>query len=333
MANSENISHGFGGSSPDASAEIMGVDIAGSALQSAREAKNMMVEEAARQLHLNTHQILAMEQDNFAKLPEPMITRGFIRNYARLLDVDSAPLLQAYRVKMPETGQPKISLTSEHIVIKNNKKKSYAMYLLIALVLIVSMAAWWFYTDETRTKIASMTNQSNNEVIDDHASDRFALTSQDATSEALPPQALPVAERLAETTNLVTSSADGSVPVGSSAVDTATVQMPIKPEVLKPEPITSTTGKPEIIKLEAVKPANESITLNATQQTWVQVQNTTGDVIYERTIAAGGTENFDFKPPAKVIIGNASGAQLFYKNQPIDLLIRAKNNVARITLE
>ena len=109
--------------------------------------------------------------------------------------------------------------------------------------------------------------------------------------------------------------------------------MPIKPEVVKPESVTATTGKPEIIKLEAVKPANESITLNATQQTWVQVQNTAGDVIYERTIAAGDTENFDFKPPAKVIIGNALGAQLFYKNQPIDLLSRAKNNVARITLE
>ena len=333
MANSENISDGFGASNLGVATNMIGSEFVGSALQSAREARNMTVEEAARQLRLSTHQILALEQDNFAKLPDAMITRGFIRNYARLLDIDVVPLLQAYRLKMPDPGQAKLSLTSEHIVIKSYKKKSYAIYLLIALVLILSVAAWWFYIDENRTKIASLTNQTNNEFIEEHASDRPAPTAQDATSEALPPQALPAAERLAETTNLVQSSADGSVASGSSAVDTATVRMPIKPEVVKPESGTLTTGKPEIVKLEVVKPGNESIKFKATQQTWVQVHDTAGDVIYERTIAAGGIENFDFKPPAKVIIGNALGAQLFYKNQPIDLLSRAKNNVARITLE
>ena len=181
--------------------------------------------------------------------------------------------------------------------------------------------------------LSETASQATNQAADENASDTPAPASQDPN--VLPPQALPAAERLA----------DISTPsvVAPSATDLATTQTPIKLETPKPASSTIITSKPdvtksemsnpEIIKLEVLKPGNESIKLKATQLTWVQVQNTAGDVIYERTIAAGGIENFDFKPPAKIIVGNATGVELFYKNQPIDLLSRAKNNVARINLE
>src|SRR3972149_1678821 len=73
----------------------------GVALKDAREQRNMTVEDVCTHLRISPHQVKALESDDFSALPEAMITRGFIRNYARLLGIDAEPLLQAYRAFAP----------------------------------------------------------------------------------------------------------------------------------------------------------------------------------------------------------------------------------------
>jgi cytoskeletal protein RodZ len=48
----------------------------------------------ATQLKITRHQILAIEADDYDVLPAPAIVRGFVRTYAKLLKLDSAPLLE-----------------------------------------------------------------------------------------------------------------------------------------------------------------------------------------------------------------------------------------------
>ena len=302
-------------------ADVSMKDLAESTFKSSREAKNMSVEDAARQIRLSVNQILALEQDNFAKLPHASITRGFIRNYARLLEIDATPFLEAYRAKMPDVDQSKLSLTSERIVIKNIQNKSYIPYLIVGLILLVSLAVWGLYTYEYKTKIRATINQMT---------DGKAITAplpHESSVEVLPPQALSAAERVAEENPTVMP----------TTTDTTVVKMPIEPlptktlleksQTVQPEPVTS-VNKSDVSNL-----GNETAKLKVSQTTWVQLVNVAGEVIYERTLAEGSAESFDFKPPVKMIIGNASGAQLIYKNNPVDLLIHAKNNIAHISLD
>lgn len=66
---------------------------AGKMLAEARERLGLSVADVARQLRLSPRQIEALEADDFARLPGKTFQRGFIRNYAKLLQLDPEPLL------------------------------------------------------------------------------------------------------------------------------------------------------------------------------------------------------------------------------------------------
>lgn len=67
----------------------------GAILRAAREARGLSVQDAAQQLRLMNRQIVAMENEDFASLGQPVFARGFVRNYARMLGLDIAAILHA----------------------------------------------------------------------------------------------------------------------------------------------------------------------------------------------------------------------------------------------
>ncbi len=66
----------------------------GARLRAAREAAGLSVDQVAQQLKLAPRQVKALEDENFAELPGRTFSRGFLRNYARLLNLDAEDLLQ-----------------------------------------------------------------------------------------------------------------------------------------------------------------------------------------------------------------------------------------------
>ena len=65
----------------------------GEKLKRAREALGMTPTDVAAKLKLGARQVEALEAEDFAHLPGDVFTRGFVRNYARLVEVDSEQLI------------------------------------------------------------------------------------------------------------------------------------------------------------------------------------------------------------------------------------------------
>lgn len=68
---------------------------AGALLRMARETRGMSVTEVAAALKLSPRQIVAIENEDFSRLSGATFIRGFVRNYAKLLKVDAAPVMAA----------------------------------------------------------------------------------------------------------------------------------------------------------------------------------------------------------------------------------------------
>ena len=64
-------------------------------LRMAREARGTAIAEVAAALKMSPRQIQAIEEENFSRLSGATFIRGFIRNYAKLLKIDAAPVLAA----------------------------------------------------------------------------------------------------------------------------------------------------------------------------------------------------------------------------------------------
>jgi cytoskeleton protein RodZ len=68
----------------------------GEELRKAREARDLSLEKAEQQTRIRVKFLEAMEQGNYAALPSPVHARGFLRNYARYLGLDSDDIIERY---------------------------------------------------------------------------------------------------------------------------------------------------------------------------------------------------------------------------------------------
>lgn len=95
------------------------MDEIGSILRDAREMKGLTVAEVQDEIRINADYLQALEEGQYHLLPTPVHVRGFLRNYARFLELDPEPLLERYEVAVPHapvdgaagtsSGQPSVS--------------------------------------------------------------------------------------------------------------------------------------------------------------------------------------------------------------------------------
>jgi len=91
---------------------------------------------------------------------------------------------------------------------------------------------------------------------------------------------------------------------------------------------------PPVSNLGAVVPAGagDSVALRALQATWVQAVDGSGQTLMARLVPAGETVELTAQPPVRLRIGNASGTELSFRGQRVDLMSSARDNIANITL-
>ena len=123
---------------------IVGV---GSVLSAARQRQGLSVADVARQLKLGVRQIEALEADDYKNLPRITFVRGFIRNYAKLLQIDAVPLLKPTehllttpQVPEAEPGVAEIPTASG----KKNTWRSYAVFVLFAALGVMFLGFEWY---------------------------------------------------------------------------------------------------------------------------------------------------------------------------------------------
>ena len=71
-------------------------DSLGEYFQRAREAKGLTVEEAAARTRILPQYLKAVEENNYARLPDEVFAKGFVRSYARILGLDEAAVIRKF---------------------------------------------------------------------------------------------------------------------------------------------------------------------------------------------------------------------------------------------
>jgi cytoskeleton protein RodZ len=263
--------------------------------------------------------------------------RGFIRNYAKLLKINSEPLLDAYTVIVPSNTQHQLTVKpSTNMQVTSGDKLKVGSYIWAGLLALLVLGAWLFY--QSYIEKPSPTKPGAN-----------SESSTLETLEPLPQPALPAAERAPEpsaplqpsteitlppanvdatTTTLPAPAIEPAVPATSNviAVETPLASVATFAAPIAALPIAQQESAPapvEIAKLE----------FNATQETWVSVTDANGKQIYDKIIFAGSREVVQGKPPLSVVVGNAGATSLNMNGKAIQLAPHSRNNVARIKLE
>lgn len=296
----------------------------GGALRTHREKQGMSVQMVASRLRLSVKQIEALEADDFDALPEATIARGFIRNYAKLLEINVEPLLDAYNVLVPSKAPH--SFTVKPAPYANNrqyKKPDMKRWVPFLAAGLLALGVWLLYQSyiQKPSPVAPTAGQL-------------------PAPEPLPQAALPAGERQAEaqiaTAEITLPPASTSAPVADAAV--------VVPPAVTDAPVTvldaavpAPTAQEAAVLQPTVAPVTASklsrLEFSATQETWVSVIDASGKEIYNKILFAGNREMVEAAPPLNVVVGNANGTSLSVNGVETNLGPHTKVNVARIKVD
>lgn len=114
---------------------------AGAALRGARERLAMSVGDAARHLRLSVRQVEALEAGDAARLPFEPFLSGFIRNYARLVQLDPEPLLAPLRESAPRQEEQGVRIPeSKEIPFPSGRERPWGRYAAWAALVGLALA-------------------------------------------------------------------------------------------------------------------------------------------------------------------------------------------------
>ncbi|MBA2690852.1 MAG: helix-turn-helix domain-containing protein [Burkholderiales bacterium] len=277
-------------------ADVTSVATAGTILATARRARGVETTEISGSLRLSDWQVEALENDQYDRLPGPTFIRGIIRGYAKTLQIDPQPALDAYGRIMDQDGRMTINVPSQNIRFEPgaaDSSKPIKLGLSLLTAAVIGGGLWLWYTMSFESKQADAT---------------AAVKAGSATTESAPalipsPSMAPAA----------TATDATSQPVFSAA----------------PAPALQISNSPSI----GAGPAEAQLRFTFDAPAWVEVKDGEGAILLSQLNAAGSEQILTGKPPFALVIGNAASVRLVFKDRPVDLAPYTTVSVARFTLQ
>jgi cytoskeleton protein RodZ len=118
---------------------------AGAMLREAREAAKLSIEEVASELHLVSNVVIALENGDRTKLPSRVFTLGYLKNYAKLVNIPYEQVKTAFDDftddQVPVLNQPRAPQIPEQARGGGWLIKALGWMILIAFLLLAYL--WW----------------------------------------------------------------------------------------------------------------------------------------------------------------------------------------------
>jgi cytoskeleton protein RodZ len=265
----------------------------GAMLRKAREAQGLTPAALAHQLNLDVRLIEALEAEDFAALPDPVYVRGYLRRLALNLALDEGALLRAYQ-RLAGTTEPAPLRSTPPIETMKSGTEGGRRWPWLAVGLILGVVALGFYAASLlpNTWVESMSEPPPSVTEQPPAPATTTLPVAPAIPLAIEPPPPPAAS--AEAT-----------------------PAPVAGEVLAPTPTPPAAEPAPHLGLELRADKAES---------WVQVKDAAGKVLFEGVLKPGSTRQLDGARPFQVVIGRAEAVSLSLDGKAVDLAPHGRPN-------
>lgn len=288
----------------------------GAQLLAAREKAGLTVADIANSLKLGTRQVEALESGNWQVLPGNTFIRGFVRNYARLVHVDAAPLMRQLD-DLLEEKKPVLELhEGMHVEMPGQGRLPQRRDLLViagGLGLVLLAALIYFLLPDDLSQLKASV-ESGVAVL--KRSDEAPPKTVAASGEPILPPGATLNQVMNPQSAQVQASETPVAPPTAAPMASAEVKAENKSDV----PAAPTSG-------------DAALKMTFSRESWVEVRDRRGNVILSQRGQPGNSREVDGAAPLTLVIGYAPGVTLTYRGQAVDLAPHTKGDVARLTLE
>jgi len=139
----------------------------GQRLSQAREAMGLSHAAVAERMHLSVSYIKALEADDYKRLPEPAFVRGYIKNYARIVNLPGDELANLFQQMVDETNPPEDFSASQKKSAGDYVRSTYTRYAVPGALLLLLLLWWLWPSSEPAIAPAPMAPAIHSEQADD----------------------------------------------------------------------------------------------------------------------------------------------------------------------
>ena len=336
---------------PELDGEVRGFP--GHLLREAREERGYSQKEAARDLHLTSKVIDALEESNFDIISSSLFARGYIRSYARHLGLDGQALVAEFDAIYGVPNQNKKPMPGVHQLGQQSKPGDTWVKLIsiiFVIGLVVASVLWWQHqnggsmlqrlnkvtlsdtaADLVVESLGEDDNSSDMELLAANPSEVGATVSDDqAAATEAPVQTLDVAEIVAVKPIVTALSEAVSVSPEMSDVSDSSA---LNPEIIAVPAVAQTEESTGAADVAALGPNEALLMMAFDKDCWVEIKDGNGKMILSDLYASGSTIEQVVTAPIEILLGRSSGVtQMTFNGEVIDLKPHTRKDIARLTL-
>ncbi|SDV51419.1 helix-turn-helix domain-containing protein [Chitinasiproducens palmae] len=334
--------------------------VVGEQLAAARMQKGRSVDEMAARLKVPVAKLAGLEAGDLSVLPDVTFAIGLVRSYAKILQIDPAPLVTALKrsgglspdFSLPEPAAS-TGLRRAHVPLTWSTRRTDRRSWLIggvAVVAVLVALVVWRLANEPNGWLARW--QGSGKATGTTATTQ--LGGSDTVTTALP------------TSGVMGTGGTGATGATGATVGTdgtGTAGATDNPAVAPGATVSPTPGAPTVLPASPVRPPEASgaaatpqqsgavtpasLTANASgvsganvvvdvrQDSWISVRQKGGKEVFSGTVRPGSPQNLQAVRPIQIVVGNVAGLNsLTVDGQTIDLqrYTKGRSQVARVDL-
>ena len=321
----------------------------GEILREARELAGLSVGQVADRLRLRHTQIIELEANEFTKYVSGTYIRGYLRSYAKLLQIDEREVMDAYQAHFADqqkTGSMQTFSNKKNIESQDNRLMIITWF--IVLILIGSVAVFvWHRVVEDRQQAANAPS-SNLErsavatnVVDDEAELDLGLDYPNEDMAATGEEEPAVAPNTNAPTNEPTATSPVTPAVVSGAnqgsVATTPAATSLSSNAASSGDAATTSSEPD----EASSANDQSVDTPASLgelvlvfagDSWVRIEDASGNAIAYGVKVDGHVMPLNGEAPYQLTLGAPQSVTVYFRGEQVDLSEFRGGRVARFSL-
>lgn len=329
----------------------------GQELKEAREAAGLSAQDVAARLNLRLQVIHEIETDNVEQHISDLFYKGYVRSYAKLLNIPESQILAEYDLTHEPIKPVKMHTFSQPILDERTRDGRLKWLTWLIVIILLVLLGWWWWQNHSLTSMLpqSLTHSSLNISKDIQQVDSSAKTlAADSKSPSkkqlqLPTAAMPsppanaakeaekVAAELTHISKTSPKNDQGSAPGATTRADInaassgASVDSSTAPAQNKTVSNPSTTQSANTQPLSAAQLAHQ-LTISFSKACWIDVRDAAGNRLAVGIKQPGQTLKLNGQPPYKLVLGVPDGVDIRYGGKPVLFNASGSGQTARITV-
>ena len=342
----------------------------GATLKEARQRLGASVADIANALHLKDEVVVALEEGQHDLLPPPVYVVGYVRAYARLVDLNEETLRNRIEAAMPKVvpapgSSPATVVPRPRPTLGERAQRNFGAIIALIVILVsigAASALWWAsgYYDwsfpglglDGQGTLGGNPVSTTEEPPSPTVSSPVTVSSPSTHSTSAPSSPFSASSPRAnvDTLALALPARTAPSPVG---VDTGPPEEPLAPalaaiaspvDASEPADAGASTDASEAAIEESTSaftpvPAPtlddlvpDTLAFQFNEASWVEVHDGAGELIHAELGQTGQTISVQGDAPFSILVGYAAGVQMTFNGDAVALTPHTRRSVARLVV-